>query len=79
MASDRELDLHGHSPSSCAAAALDDILGTNETRIRVSPTLCKMRPGRPDLDRLRRLAEERYQQWASECAEHGAAADRDRD
>ncbi len=33
MASDHELDMHGHSPSHCAATALDDILGTNETRI----------------------------------------------
>jgi HEAT repeat protein len=63
MTSDHEVDMHGHSPSSCAATALDDILGTNETRIRVSESLCRMRKGAPDLDRLRRLAEERYQQW----------------
>jgi len=44
--------------------ALDDILGTNETRIKVSKTLCRMREGEPDLNRLRRLAEERYQQWS---------------
>lgn len=63
MASDHDVDMHGHSPSSCAATALDDILGTNETRIKVSGTLCRMRKGKPDLDLLRRLAEERYQQW----------------
>jgi HEAT repeat protein len=64
MASDHEQDLHGHSPSGCAATALDDILDTEETRIRVSATLCKMRPGEPDLGRLRRLAEALYQQWS---------------
>jgi HEAT repeat protein len=32
--SDHELDIHAHSVSSRAATALDDILGTNETRIR---------------------------------------------
>jgi HEAT repeat protein len=64
MESDHELDLHGHSASSCAATALDDILGTNETRIKVSEKLCRMRAGKPDLDRLRRLAVERYQEWS---------------
>ena len=64
MASDHEVDILGFTPSHCAAMALDDILGTDETRIRVSPTLCKMRPGMPDLDQLRRLAEERYQEWS---------------
>jgi hypothetical protein len=72
MASDHEVDVQGHSPSSCAATALDDILGTNETRIKVSETLRRMRKGKPDLDRLRRLAEERYQQWL------GAAPERPR-
>ena len=31
LGSDNEYDIHGHSPSSCAATALDDILGTHET------------------------------------------------
>jgi HEAT repeat protein len=60
MESDHELDILGHSASSCAATALDDILGTDETRIKVSETLRKMRPGKPDLDRLKRLAQQRY-------------------
>ena len=64
METDHELDMHGHSAGFCSAGALDDILGTNETRIKVSQTLCKMREGEPDLDRLRRLANERYQQWS---------------
>jgi HEAT repeat protein len=68
MESDHESDMHGHSASSCAAGALDDILGTNETRIRVSESLYRMRPGKPDLDRLRRLAEERYQEWSGDPA-----------
>jgi HEAT repeat protein len=61
MESDHERDIHGHSPSSTAASALDDILGTDETRIKVSETLRQMRAGEPDLNRLRRLAQERYQ------------------
>jgi HEAT repeat protein len=64
MDSDHEPDLLGHSASSCAATALDDILGTIETRIRVSDSLCQMRLGKPDLDRLRRLATELFQQWS---------------
>lgn len=62
--SDHEMDVLGHSASSCAAAALDEILGTNETRIRVSDSLCQMRSGEPDLDRLRRLATALFQQWS---------------
>jgi HEAT repeat protein len=68
MESDRELDCLGHSASSCAATALDEILGTEETRIKVSATLRKMRPGKPDLDRLKHLAKERYQAWSSDGA-----------
>ena len=63
MECDHERDIHGHSASSRAATALDDILGTNETRIKVSETLRTMRDGGPDLDRLRVLAEQRYQEW----------------
>jgi hypothetical protein len=66
MQSDHELDMHGHSASSCAATALDDILGTNETRIKVSETLRQMRAGEPDLNRLQRLAQERYEEWSGE-------------
>jgi HEAT repeat protein len=65
MASDHEVDVQGSSPSWCAAMALDDILGTHETRIRLSPTLRKMRSGKTNLDRLRSLAEARYQQWST--------------
>lgn len=64
MDTDHEPDCLGHSASSCAATALDDILGTDETRIRVSDSLCQMRPGNPDPDRLRRLATELFQQWS---------------
>ena len=64
MDSDHEPDFLGHSASSCAATALDDILGTNETRIRVSDSLRQMRSGKPDLNRLRRLAMELFQQWS---------------
>jgi HEAT repeat protein len=64
MESDHEYDCLGHSASSCAATALDEILGTEETRIKVSATLRKMRQGKPDLHRLKHLAEERYQAWS---------------
>ena len=63
-----ETDILGHSASSCAATALDEILGTEETRIKVSETLRKMRPEPPDLDLLKRLAQQRYKEWSG----HGA-------
>jgi HEAT repeat protein len=75
---DNEYDIHGHSPSSCAATALDDILGTHETRIHVGGGLCRMAEWPPDLDRLRRLAGELFRRWSSADAEPGAAADRGR-
>ena len=63
MASDHEEDVHGHTPSRCAAMALDDILGTEETRIRLG-AVARMPDKPPDFDRLRRLAEDRYRQWS---------------
>jgi len=62
MASDHKIDMHGHSPSHCASMALDDILGTDETCLHLG-NICRMLDRKPDLDRLRRLAEDRYQQW----------------
>jgi HEAT repeat protein len=62
--SDDKEDIHGHSAASCAASALDDILGTEETRIKVTEMICRVRPEAPDMGRLRRHAEERYQQWS---------------
>jgi hypothetical protein len=47
-------------PGSTALASRVSRTGTNETRIKVSETLRKMRKGEPDLVRLRRLAEERW-------------------
>ena len=72
---DDERDLHGHSASSCTATALDDILGTYETRIKVGGGLCRMAEWPPDLDRLRRLAAALYSQWSGADAEPGAAPD----
>jgi hypothetical protein len=77
--SDHELDMHGHSASSCAAHALDDILGTNEIRIRLSERLCKMWEHPPDLERLKRIACETYADWSKSQVEQGAAADGGRD
>lgn len=64
LGSDNEYDMHGHSPSSCAAMALDDILGTQEMRIHVRGGHSRMAPGEPDLDQLRRLAEELFERWS---------------
>jgi len=78
MESDHEPDMHGHSASSGAATALDDILGTNETRIRLPSGDYTLRRGEPDLDLLRRVGVERFQQWSS-SREPGVAADGGRD
>jgi HEAT repeat protein len=64
MESDHELGIHGHSASWCAAGALDDILGTNETRIRLSEGLSKLPEGPPDLERLKRIARQTYEDWS---------------
>ena len=73
MASDHEFDELGHSPSHCASSALDDVLGTEETRLRFG-NFCRLPDREPDLDRLRRLAEERYRQWQA-GSEPGDGAD----
>ena len=73
LESDHELDELGHSTSSCATTALDDILSTNETRIRFSDGLCKMQQRPPDLERLKRLARETYVDWSKRHAEPDAA------
>jgi hypothetical protein len=65
MDTDHEPDIHCHTPSHCAAMALDDMLGTNCTRIRLSETTCTLRPGSPDLDGLRKVALQEYERWAS--------------
>jgi HEAT repeat protein len=62
LESDNECDMHGHSASSGAATALDDILGTNEMRIDLGGGLRKMAGHPPNLDRLRRLAQELFDQ-----------------
>lgn len=65
MDTDHEWDELGHSAASSAATALDDILATDETRIRLGDSLCRLRPGKPDLERLRRLATELFQEWSA--------------
>jgi len=64
LESDHELDELGHSASTCAATALDDILRTHETRIRLSDGLCKMRERPPDLERLKQIARETFADWS---------------
>jgi HEAT repeat protein len=64
MDADHEPDVLGHTPGHSAASALDDLLGTNMTRIRLSESLCTLRPGPPDLEGLRRLAVQAYEAWS---------------
>jgi len=66
MDEDHEVDELGYTTSSSAATALDDILGTEETRLKLSDSLRQMKPDPPDLDRLRELATELYERWSSE-------------
>jgi HEAT repeat protein len=66
--SDKEWDEQGHSPSSTSATALDNILGSNETRIKLEDGLCKMAPWPPDYEKLKREGWELYEKWK---ATHG--------
>jgi hypothetical protein len=79
MESDHEWDELGHSASSSAATALDNILGTHETRIRLPDGLCKMAEYPPDLERLKQIARKTYADWSKSQTEPGAAADGGRD
>lgn len=45
---DHEQDELGHTASSCAETALDDILNTNHTRIKLDGELCTLQPNRRD-------------------------------
>lgn len=65
MNSDHELDMHGHSASSQSAAALENML---DTQTRLTNGLGALRQGEPDLDLLRHLAVERFEQWSSRRA-----------
>jgi HEAT repeats len=67
MVDDHEEDIQGHTPSWCAAMALDEILGTEETRVRVG-NVNRLPDKEPDLDKLRLLAEERFRQWSARPA-----------
>ena len=60
---DREYDSQGHSPSSISATALDNILGTNQTRILHDGGFCSLAPWPPDYDALRTQAWELYRKW----------------
>jgi HEAT repeat protein len=60
---DHEYDSQGHSPSSVSATALDNILGTNQTRVRHDGGFCSLAPGPPDFDALRSRARELHRKW----------------
>lgn len=60
---DKEFDALGHSPSSISATALDNILGTHETRIHHGDGLCSLAPWPPDYELLKRRARELYDRW----------------
>lgn len=74
LKSDHEVDELGHTPSSCAATALDDILGTHETRIRRADGLCTMQRKPPNREHLEELARATYLAWARRQAEQGTTA-----
>jgi hypothetical protein len=63
---DRECDAQGHSPSSVSATALDNILGTNQTRIKHDGGFCSLAPGPPDYDALRSQARELHRKWKTD-------------
>lgn len=63
LQADHEPDANGHTASSCAATALDDIVGTDETRIREPDGLCTLADGPPDLESLKQRAQARYEAW----------------
>ncbi|MDY3558526.1 HEAT repeat domain-containing protein [Gemmata sp. JC673] len=77
LGADNEHDIHGHSPSSCAATALDDILGAHEARTHAGSGLYRMAEW-PDPGRRRHLAEELFRRWSDASAEPGVAPDTDR-
>jgi HEAT repeat protein len=60
MDNDHEFDELGHSASSCAATALDDIMKSNYTRVKLSGDLCTMSRKTPDLAVLKSLAMELF-------------------
>lgn len=60
---DKEFDTLGHSPSLISATALDNLLGTHQTRIDHGDGFCSMAPWRPDFDLLKRQARELYERW----------------
>lgn len=60
MDNDHEFDELGHSASSCAATALDDIMKSNYTRVRLSDELCTMSRKTPDLAALKSQAMELF-------------------
>lgn len=60
MESDHEFDELGHSAGSCAATALDDILKTNYTRVKLVGNLCTMSRSTSDLALLKTQAMELF-------------------
>lgn len=60
---DKQEDALGHTPSSISATALDNILGTNETRIDMGDGFCKMAPWPADHEFLKRQALKLWETW----------------
>jgi HEAT repeat protein len=63
---DRECDSQGHSPSSVSATALDNILGTNQTRIKHDGGFCSLAPWPPDYEALKSQARELHRKWKAD-------------
>jgi hypothetical protein len=62
---DHAFDELGHSASSSAATALDDILDPHHTRSKLSSNLCTLPGSKPDLDVLKAQAMAFYRQHGS--------------
>ena len=63
MASDHEVDELGYTPSDSAAIILDDMLDSEETRTMGPEITFQWTEVPLNRDRIRRQAEQRYQQW----------------
>jgi hypothetical protein len=65
MENDQEVDPLGYTPGSISATALDNLLGTNHTRIQHEDGFCSMAPYPPRHDELKAAAMACFEEWKS--------------
>jgi HEAT repeat protein len=63
MDADKELDDRGFTPGLYAAMALDELLCSSATHVKMGKAVCRLPDGEPDLALLRREAETLYERW----------------